>query len=259
MGSVTARIKEVKQPRGGYIKPSSMDVTNLDDGKTLSMVENVHPIIIGIAVDYMTRFMMGTSIDEAFEISISGAKVAEWKTGKKALEEIEGYLRRIKGLDDESIINACKAATFDAWFRSPAQAMLASGAKETYPNKDTIINIKILIERSLSFWEKYGPIKALGFTFGEKGYTRTVSVGDGDYLTEDTIWDFKVSNSAPKSQHTLQLLMYYVMGKHSEKPEFKGITKIGIFNPRLNRVYQYDVSNVPPETIKIIENEIICY
>lgn len=259
MSSVTARIKQVKQPYGGYIRPSSMEVTAFDDGKSLNTIENVHSSIIGMAVDYMTRFMLGTDVTNAFKIPIIGAEMAENLTAKKAKKEIEGYLNRIKGLDDESITNACKAVTFDVWYRSPMEAIYAKGADETNPDKDTIANIRILVERSLSFWEKYGPIKVDGFTFEEKGYTKTVNTGDGDFLTEDTMWDFKVSKSAPQSKHTLQLLMYYIMGIHSGKPEFQSIKKIGIFNPRLNKVYQYDMSNVSAETIKIIEDEVICY
>lgn len=32
MSSVTQRIKEVKQPRGGYLKPSALCVRQMDDG-----------------------------------------------------------------------------------------------------------------------------------------------------------------------------------------------------------------------------------
>ncbi len=259
MTSVTQRIKQIKQPWGGYIKPSSMKVTSLDDGKTLNEEENIHASIIGMAVDYMTRFLMGSNIEKAFQISILGSQIAEQFFKVNSIKEAEGYLKEIKGLDDNSIINACKISTFDVWFRNPFNAILAKDAREINPDIDTIDNIKILIERSISFWNHYGPIKVDGFTFEEKGYTETVDAGDGDFLTEDTIWDFKVSKKPPKSNHTLQLLMYYIMGKHSGKPEFNGIKKIGIFNPRLNNVYLYDISDVSPEIIKSVEDDVICY
>ena len=38
MYSVTGRVKEVKQPRGGYIKPSEFDVINLNDGKKIGNI-----------------------------------------------------------------------------------------------------------------------------------------------------------------------------------------------------------------------------
>lgn len=259
MSSVTERIKEVKQPRGGYIKPSTMSVIAIEDGRTLNEEENIHASVIGMAVDYLTRFMMGTEIKEAFKISIMGAGLASKITKKDRLGELTGYLKDIKGLDDTSIIYACKAVTFDVWFRNTIAAMMDKGADETNPDKKTIENIRILVERSVDFWKEYGPIEVDGFTFEDKGYTSTVDTGDGDFLTSDTLWDFKVSKAAPKSDHTLQLLMYYIMGKHSGKKEFMGITKIGIFNPRLNKVYQLDMTNVPGDVIKTVEKEVICY
>lgn len=259
MSSVTARIKEIKQPRGGYLKPSSMEVIDFFDGKILNDEENVHYSIIGMVVDYLTRFMMGEDICEAFKISILGAEKAEKFIGNKVKEEFDVYLNGIKGLDNNSIINACKVSTYDVWYRNPYDAFLAKSAKEVNPDDATITNIRILVERSISFWEKYGPIKVVGFTFEKKGYTEIVDDGDGDFLTQDTMWDFKVSKRPPTNKHTLQLLMYYIMGIHSGKPEFKGINKIGIFNPRLSKAFLYDLSNIPADTIKDIEDNIICY
>lgn len=115
-----------------------------------------------------------------------------------------------------------------------------------------------MIQRSLNFFDNYGPIICDGFTF-EGGYTPTVSKGDGDFLTEDTLWDFKVSKSRPTNKHTLQLLMYWIMGMHSIHPEFNKIKKIGFFNPRLNIVLTYDLSKLSNVIIKTIEDEVICY
>ena len=50
MASVTARIKEVKQPRGGYIKPSQFEQIVYDDGIKFEK-ENLHASIIGMVVD----------------------------------------------------------------------------------------------------------------------------------------------------------------------------------------------------------------
>ena len=49
------------------------------------------------------------------------------------------------------------------------------------------------------------------------------------------------------------------MGQHSGKNEFKGIKRLGIFNPRLNTAYLLDMSIVPAEVIKEVEKEVICY
>ena len=42
MASVTGRIKDVKQPRCGFIKPSDFESVTLDDGIILNGEENVH-------------------------------------------------------------------------------------------------------------------------------------------------------------------------------------------------------------------------
>ncbi len=115
-----------------------------------------------------------------------------------------------------------------------------------------------MVNRSLSFFKEYGPVIKDGFMF-EGGYTETVDAGDGDFITSDTLWDFKVSKNEPKTAHTLQLLMYYIMGQHSQNKELHGITQLGIFNPRLNKVYLKSISEIPRDIIKEIENDVICY
>lgn len=259
MSSVTARIKEIKQPRGGYIKPSQFELQEINDGQVLNEGENIHSSVIGMAVDYLTCFAMGAKLEEAFSISCKGAKLASCSGRKDATKEAKKYLCQIKGLDDNSIVNACKIVTFNVWFRKPTDALLAKTASETNPDLDTVKNIRIMVERSIAFWNKYGPIIKYGFNFEPRGYTQTVSTGDGDFLTSDTLWDFKVSKSKPTNKHTLQLLMYWIMGQHSGKDEFKGINKLGIFNPRLNTIHILKIEDVPKDIIKVVEMDVICY
>lgn len=259
MSSVTKRINEVKQPRGGYIKPSMFTAIQFNDSNILFENENLHASVIGLAVDYLTRFMKGTSLSDAFKISLLGAKTAMLFGNKDALYIAGKLLKNIKGLDETSIISTCKLVTFDTWFRNPMGAVLAKGYEDTNPDKDTIYNIKIMVERSITFWKEYGVITIAGFTFETEGYTDTVDSGDGDYLTSDTMWDFKVSKLKPTNKHTLQLLMYWIMGQHSGKPEYKDITKLGMYNPRMNTAYILEISEIPHEIIKAVETDVICY
>lgn len=265
MASVTARIKQVKQPRGGYIKPSQFQEITYDDGITLEE-ENLHASVIGMAVDYLTRYMIGANLKDAFKISIIGYQVRILLLGKDILKkdkkrkiDIDSLLNQIDGLNDRSIIAACKACTYDVWCRNPVGAIMAKNAEQTTPDDATIENIRTLVNRSVTFWNDYGPVIVDGFTFEINGYTKTVDSGDGDYLTANTLWDFKVSKSKPTSKHTLQLLMYWIMGQHSGKEEYKLITKLGIFNPRLNAVYLLNVSDISAEIIKDVEENVICY
>lgn len=250
MYSVTQRIKTIKQPRGGYIKPKEFKEIVLDDGITLNSNENIHASLVGLSVDYLTRFMTGTIAEEAFYISLLGSnRVNERKNAERLVS-------KIKGLDDKSIINACKVVGYDVCFR--AGIMGYKPVNEIQPNAETVENIRIMVNRCLAFWKEYGPVVVDGFTF-EGGYTDIISSGDGDYLTDDTLWDLKVSKEAPKNQYTLQLLIYYIMGCHSIHKEFQNIKKLGIFNPRLNKVYLLDISSINNEIIQEVSSEVIGY
>lgn len=251
MVSVTQRIKQIKQPRGGYIRPKEFNITILDDNIKLNEKENIHSSLVGLAVDYMTRYSIGTPINEAFKISIMGASIiGESKFAQKLIEEIEG-------LDDNSIVNACKLVGYDVCCR--AGIIGYKPVQNINPDKDTIDNIRYMIKRSLKFIEIYGPIIKDGFTF-EGGYTNLVSKGDGDFLTQSTLWDFKVSTKNPTNAHTLQLLMYYLMGINSTNEKyFKDVEKLGIFNPRLNSVYLLEIKKISSEIIKEISEKVIGY
>lgn len=262
MYSVTKRISMVKQPYGGYLNKKQFDITTIDDEKILNETENIHASLIGLAVDYLTRFMMGTTVEKAFKISLQGAMCLDLflnsATDKRglALKNAKKLLKGIKGLDDESVSNACKLVGYDVCFR--AGIIGYKPVEEINPDSDTTENIVIMVNRSLTFWKEYGPIIKDGFTF-EGGYTDIVSQGDGGYLTKDILWDFKVSKDEPKSKYTLQLLMYYIMGCHSIHPEFEKIEKLGIFNPRKNKVYIANTSSISSEIIEKVSQEVIGY
>ena len=74
MVSVTQRIKQIKQPRGGYLPVKTFTVTTLDDGQVLNPEESIAASLVGTAVDYLSRFMDGTAVEEAFKISLLGAR-----------------------------------------------------------------------------------------------------------------------------------------------------------------------------------------
>lgn len=252
MVSVTQRIKQVKQPYGGYIKPKLFSTVQLEDSKELLENENISASLIGLVVDYMTRFQNGSSIEQAFSISLRGAQLISESEYQKALN----LATNIQGLDDNSIISAAQLVGYDVIFR--AGPLHFTPVETINPDKDTIFNIQTMINRSLEFIKQYGPIIIDGFTF-IGGYTSTVSTGDGDFLTTDTLWDFKVTKSKLTSKQTLQLAMYYLMGKHAIDDIFDSITQIGIFNPRLNIAYILDMTTLPTEVLSEIETTVIGY
>ncbi|MEI5948050.1 hypothetical protein WBS58_22360 [Bacillus albus] len=250
MVSVTQRISKIKQPRGGYVKPKDFDVIELNDGIVLYEEENIHSALTGLAVDYLTRFTMGTSLEKAFRISLIGASRVNEDDYAKEL------LSGINGLDDNSIENACKLVGFDTAHRAGIASY--KSVQNIQPDFATISNIRNMVKRSRTFNDNFGPIVKDGFTF-EGGYTQLISSGDGDFLTETTLWDFKVSKKDPTNKNTLQLLIYYLMGVHSIHSEFEQIEKLGIFNPRLNKVYLLAISAISDEIINDVNTTVIGY
>lgn len=275
MASVTQIANGIKQPKGGYIPISWFEERTLTTEKELNDEENISAALVGLVVDYMTRFMLTKNVEDSFIISIWGYQNRKLLCAKEKIEEdkrnnveINALLKNIKGLDDWSITCACKAVSYDQWYRDPSVAIKTIQAKYIWPNKETKDNIKEMVRRSLRCIEKYGPITEYGFDFigfnedgsiCKSGYTQTVDNGDGDFLTKDCMWDLKVIKNKPTTKHTLQLIMYYLMGKHSDLQYYKDIDKIGIYNPRLNKAYILAVKDIPKEVLIEIEKNVIGY
>jgi len=207
--SVTRRIRDLKPNLKVYIDPKMMDEIPYDDGLVLGR-ENIDPFIVGTAVDYLSRLNICGNVDEAFHISILGGNRSEDP------DEVRGYLSKINRTDDESIANACKACLFDSYYRRGRPPETAPS--KTSPDHQTCENIRIMLGRTKTFFRNFGPVVKFEPDF-KGAYTETVSSGDGDFLTKDTIWDFKVSKYPPTHEQALQLAMYYIMGKRSLWPE----------------------------------------
>ena len=286
MTTVTGRIKQIEQPFGGYLNPSDLVEINLDSGLQLYKNENIAPKYVGLAVDYLTRFInakekcndIKVCIRDAFEISLKGSLAAYEYGIVSALAEAHSYINNIKGLDDISIINACKLVTFDDWYRRGSIGINATKGVNVNPNRETIENIRTMVNRVNIFKEHFGEIVRDNITFEPEepnieaynkmieegrgtygGYTAVVGAGDGDFITKDALWDMKVSKYPPNIDYTLQILMYWIMGKHSGQRCYESITNIGIYNPRLGKAYTIDVRLIDKRVIEKIEREVICY
>lgn len=198
--------------------------------------------------------MNGAPLEDAFKVSLQRAKnISEYELAK-------AFLKHVTGLDDESIRCAHKLVEFDVYYGVQMSSFYRNMQKENSPvlTDETIENIRTIVLRSLAFIENYGSVTKDGFTF-EGAYTDVITIGDGDYLTADTLWDFKVSKKEPNKDQTLQILIYYIMGKHSNYLEFNNIQNLGIFNPRLNKAYSLSVSDISDEIITEVSEKVIGY
>lgn len=265
MASVTQRIKQIKQPHGGYVPAKTMTEQLFNDRQTLYQ-ESIHPATAGLVVDYLFRTTLdGVDARNAFAVSLAGASYGRFSQTANKL------LSRVKSLDADSIIAATKLVAYDQIART-GRVPDYDPALQIKVNSYDIENIRTMVQRTKTFFDVIGPVTVDGFTFigdssSRSGFSRLVTAGDGDLLTEDTLWDLKVSKRSPSSDNTLQLLMYWLMGLHSHNADgtplydgnFQNIKKLGIFNPRLNSSYLINVSDISTSTINEVEKEVIGY
>lgn len=240
--SVTKFVKSIQQPRGGFIKAKDMVKEVYDDNLTLSENENISPIIVGLAVDYLTRLMIFKDIESAFSIALKGAELAGERDSAIKL------LFNINELDSASVISACKLSGYDVVYRKGLT--LFNGVDKIEPDNDTIKNIQIMVKRAVLFFQNSGVIES-EITF-EGGYSDAISSGDGDYLSKDTFWDMKVTKNEPNKDHTLQLLIYTILLSNSVKHKDTTIKKIGIFNPRKNKSYVFRLADIDKSSYETV-------
>src|SRR6218665_834016 len=91
MTSVTQRVKQVTQPRGGYINPRTMEIRYLDGDSPAPVdhkTHNIHPSLVGMAVDSLPRRANGTEPQDAFAISLRGAELLGTALFNRAMSDV---------------------------------------------------------------------------------------------------------------------------------------------------------------------------
>ena len=249
--AVTTRIRMVGQPPGGLLPLSLFDHVPLADRKSLypRSMETVPPDLAGLYVDYMTRVAMDTPVRVAFHVPLLGARLV----GQG--EYAESLLSRVTDFSPASARAACLLLDFDAASRRGPQYWRP---RRMVPDDATYFNLTRMVARSRAFFDEYGPVVWDGFDF-EGGYTDRITSGSGDFLTADTLWDFKVSSYRPNPMYTLQLLVYWRMGLHSVHDEYRMVRRLGFFNPRRDEVWLLDVDRIDGRLVDWTDHELIGY
>ena len=230
---------------------SAMSIKQYRDNFSLNGKENIPASNVGLAVDYLTRFRVTGNVEEAFDIPILGAKILfhNYRMSNKFIECLE-LLELVKAGD---ISSAVQLTTYDDVYR-----VGITDIQKLSPDEATIENIKIMVNRGVSFLKRFSEVKT-GLTF-EGGYTNIVVNGDCDYLTDNSLIDFKVLRGNVTNNHTLQILMYYLMGLYSiHSFEFQKVKWLALFNPRKNVVYYINVRRIPEAVINEVSREVIGY
>jgi hypothetical protein len=125
------------------------------------------------------------------------------------------------------------------------------------PDGATVENVEIMTERSVKFIRSCGNKIYPGLDFCG-AYTTTVVNGDCDYVTDLALIDLKVLRGEITPQYTLQILMYYLLGKDSvHEGIFRKVKWLAFFNPRKNTAYYISVADIPLDVLKTVRRDVI--
>ena len=200
---------------------------------------------------------MGDAPEDAFGVALVGAAlIGETQTAEGLVAQVDAAALRGSRPDEETIVALCRLSGFDSVTRAGAHTYRP--VSEIVPNAQTVADVANLIIRTKAFFDEVGPVDSTGFTF-EGGLTDEAEESDGDYIAGDTLWDLKVRKGEPDKNQTLQILLYYLMGLRSGQDQFRPVTKIGIYNPWLQRSWVCSVKDLDEDMVAGVMEGVLGY
>lgn len=259
MLGVKEMVKRLSRRCGEYVRLRDFDVYQHDDGiseKELFPYDDIsiEPSRMGELVECLTRFMLSGDKNKAFCEAMAGAKYAFELGFPEVYKDARKLLNGIRGLGDASIENANALLTFKSWFFKPPLGALYGTTAAMFDKailSQAAENVRIFVKRSVEFFREHGPVVGAPVIV-EAGAIRGII----DFLTADAIFDMKLYKGRILDDAAMQVLLYWIMGKHSGNELFRGITKLGLFNPRTNRGYILPLSRVRFSVIAELEEEL---
>ena len=134
MYSVTGRIHQIKQPRGGYLPIARFQVRTLEDAHTLAPKENLHPTVVGLAVDYLTAPAVAAA-EDVFQVALEGARRARSR-GRRCPDRGQRVpLPAFMGWMTAPSKAPANLVTFDVWKRSTFNAFCCPPCRGHQPGR----------------------------------------------------------------------------------------------------------------------------
>lgn len=248
--TVTEIVNKIKQPHGGYIQTRWFKQYSYDDGIILNKSENILANIIGLCVEYLTQKFLGFETEYVFKSCLYGVNnylIFKGETDNSYFKYILREIDKAYELTDDVIKYALELCSYDVCYKTGDCSYFKPIPE---PNVETIENIRTMVKRGITFFEKEGIPCECGFSVSD--VTPNI-VGFGDFLTDDTIIDFKTVNGGLTAKYTLQLFLYYRLGIFSNNRNLWNVSNIGIFNPRLNKYYVLNVNDIPEDVLNTLD------
>jgi len=253
--TVVQRIKSLKYPKGGLIGIRKFTEEFINDDKTFldHNIGNVRSGLMGNTIECLAKTEQGIDIEKAFLNSYKGAyRLSREEDAFEKLKIMENSTNR----SSEYLNAAFNLGRYIPVYRG--LFFYDKEAPDLEVDNESIKHINIMLDRCKKFFDHYGEIVLDGFSF-DGAYTNKIGIGEGDFTTHDTLWDMKVSSRKFNPTEALQILVYYIMGKEAKLKGFENIEYLGIFNPRLNKVWRVKIEDLSDQLIEDVSKIVIGY
>ena len=250
--TVTSRIATIVPPKGGYV-PMTLLSETVTDEPVLTIPSTLRTDVVGQCVQYYATFLYTGDSSKATEVSRMGLM-------RMTEEQREEYLDLCSRLsregDERHRIGIMYAiSSYDELFRSGRFTKGPVGPDITDDEADVLLEAS---KRVVAFMVRH-PVTGIEVDF-PGAYTECICAGDADIICRDCLWDVKVSKYPPTRDNLLQVLVYYLMGMHSnEASRYEGMERIGIYNPLLGREYTVELSHISEDVKEDVRRKVIGY
>ena len=249
MASVKNILADIHQPKNGLLPISIFERNRFNDVNSLTKIPQKMEKIVFSTVNCLVRFFLKRDAASAFENSFLGASFIREENKAQSLA------KKVTGLDDTSIIAAMHLANYEDCLKSVTEYRVLDEKEIT---SDIIKNIKVLFNRIMSFMARYGSKIIYNHTL-EGGYTDAVDTGTIPFVTNESILLLSFSENEPSIEETLELLIYYVMSKHSIYPTLKEVKYVSFYNPITNTFFKCNAPLISGTAVSLIEEKVLKY
>jgi hypothetical protein len=230
---VRGRAEQASQPRGGLLPLIFFDRYEFGGAPLTRRTESGNAGTIASAVELIARW------------DLAGDPRAGAEPSAAALEAIRGVRR---GEHTESAIGRM-ASHFRTWGENWDE--LDELEWEEGEDDETLKHIAEMRARVSRCFERFGrPVQPGTWAVHSERFHLD---GHIDFVTADTIWDLKVSDTVPGRSDVLQLLLYWVTLRDDPDNSLT-IAYVGIYNPRLDTVWRIAVAEIPPDVVSSVES-----
>lgn len=288
MNSVTDTIKKINQPDGGYLPLSLFEETTYKDNEKI--ICSIKPLYVGKVIDDIIHEIIRSDYRNIFRSEIIGyesrvdwftnafatsTKKAKTKMRHQIIEEdlekhveIEYMLSKLKlyayDNDIKNMLNYTYGIVqYSIWhdnFEYVSKKATVESSRPKGLSKADLARLQRLVSRTLLWLQSSYKDRIIpDYKFYPNGYSDLIKYGVGDFVCDKTLYDIKCIKDDPTIENTLQLLMYYCMGIHSNNKLYSGIEHLGIYSPVLNKKWVASVDNISKELVDFVNTNIISY